>query len=778
MESKRRGSSTTNDGAGNAETAPTSFCDICWQRPSRYGMTFRTCTDCGVGVHDECYGIVRDDDGKSAFTCWACQAVGTKIKIRGGKSIAVTKRPTACCLCSVDDGMDWPHAMHPVYDKDRLDGRHSIVAGTKDTLAWAHSLCGFFLNSSGTTQGCIYGCIANGDYVGMDDGQHDDDDDISVNSVLAKGDPNDETIHHIVFCQGNDPSIKAWTKALANTQRDLRCYLCGKKDRGTMRVCTQCSANDEVEHAPFRSTHIASLPMGESCCQAVHVGCAMWERKKGSVYPYRRVFFFPGVTEDKDTKSVAKKITCNAFCNTHTQDLKQIPSALKIRHPPHITVQRPLQRVGARDLGEAKSAYKSRSTLDPRAADPRSRLVDTMKRRNARSVPESRGPVAVTAAGATKVHPVATSKPTAKRSVSESRPSLELTTVTAAKAAAKAASLMKSPQKAKKPTANTESAANRTKVNDQRSFLGRGERSPPRKQQKDVAAREIARAPTASKHDKTKELRGTKRMLKPTHLDPTLHSPLRPTRIRGLDRQTSRDRNTEDGESAASPPIARKNRPTDMARTSPCEADVDNQPLMRKRKLDPRPADSDSQQQKDSAVREPETPPSKQQGGGQQGDTNSPSHPDLPEIEEDPGVDNAAPPSVDDDESRNYPPSHSAPQPPEPGQQGESVDPQLIIDEIIEAEQTYHLDQCLKRKKLKWEGAKNFAEIWPSVVETICNRFDYDAERKTDWKSGTYEATVETLWEGRPPAGSLEDGCLLELVEQKKNEANGDRLAV
>jgi hypothetical protein len=198
-------------------------------------MTFQICRDCGVGVHNECYGICGTAEVMRAqpqWRCLACRAVGTCVTMRDDDpdgftdaaasikraillTVAITDRPTECCLCSVDNGKEWMHAMHPMYDRAGRTARPLQLSPTrnypKKRPAWAHTLCCYSLFTHPETSGCVYACFSDGSFQGNGgnqyaDGDDDDDgenneekDDFPIHSSLLSKDPEDESVHHFSY---------------------------------------------------------------------------------------------------------------------------------------------------------------------------------------------------------------------------------------------------------------------------------------------------------------------------------------------------------------------------------------------------------------------------------------------------------------------------------------------------------------------------------------------------------------------------------------------------
>ena len=163
--------------------------------------------------------------------------------------------------------------MHPLYDDTGLSGRQLVIPpdakrDRPSRLAWAHTLCCYTINTTGTpTGGCITGCTQDGIFEGLRSDQDSDDDssvnsmlealledesdgDSSVNSMLAAPleDESDVSIHHFVFAFPNRVTGEGnnWTKAIAERQK-YKCWLCGLKDTGTFRI-TGTLKNEESCH--------------------------------------------------------------------------------------------------------------------------------------------------------------------------------------------------------------------------------------------------------------------------------------------------------------------------------------------------------------------------------------------------------------------------------------------------------------------------------------------------------------------------------------------------
>lgn len=324
------------------------YCDICQMSDRFKDMALLQCQDCGVHVHDRCYGIDETKYGQRNFklTCWACLAVGTKVKVREKdpftnkrRVFPQPRRPTECCLCSIQDGV---HAMHPVFDSHGTRGRQILLPPDDETgarkLAWCHTLCALTINSVRPTKGCFYACTSRGFY-SSDDLEHISDSE-SVNSDLA-----DEAVvanqHHYVYwghyerLRGEE--VDDWGKKfyVAKSSK-LRCSFCGKDDDkmimldgkemfSSLRIPLQCTAKNRDEFEDFRKYHGGYEP----CYQALHAGCAMWGcNEDGEKSNIRRLYYFPGL--EHSTKKIEKYPVVECYCDLHAKDLfLQVPDVGK-----------------------------------------------------------------------------------------------------------------------------------------------------------------------------------------------------------------------------------------------------------------------------------------------------------------------------------------------------------------------------------------------------------------------------------------------------------------
>jgi hypothetical protein len=346
-------------------------CDVCQGKDGKQGMILQTCKTCGVSVHNDCYELDRAMKKNADFECWACQAVGKTIKVRqrdatSGQRIAVkvTERPTECCLCSVDDGTEFLHAMHPVYDEWDVRGRQILLEATDrkpQRLAWCHTLCALCIGAH--TGGCVYGCSSTGQYEGGADEDPPSETE-SINSDLDEDaqrqhlpDWTNGSVHHFVFCmklpnKEEPASLRPYT-AKIRTQHGLKCYVCGADDRQTCRVALQCCANDEQhEFTEFAGCH-TDLADDETCTVPMHVGCAAWGRNAAGERPViPRVYYFPG---KQDVNHVYAETVTSLYCQAHARDVDRFMSkGMKVTESSD----------GSRTLGDGQRRSAAAAILD------------------------------------------------------------------------------------------------------------------------------------------------------------------------------------------------------------------------------------------------------------------------------------------------------------------------------------------------------------------------------------------------------------------------------
>lgn len=346
-------------------------CDICEKSDGFWGHNMQQCKECGVLVHELCYGLVETDSKNLDFLCHACKAVGTEVeynvpsKIGGcgkkmGKKrqhIRQEKRPTECILCTHDKGI---HAMHPLLDTHGPEGRQLVIdrpcwdvngrAKKEKKPAWVHTLCASVICSNPRTEGSVYGCDRHGNYYGAggeeasseeeefleEDGKISnegegeeksaDNSDEEESSKTEEESCSQEPISSFAIASGD--------KDYANNIRDhrtLKCFICGKKDK-VWRFPVQCVAGDEKEHGRWKDRH----RNGTDCFVAMHVGCARW----GCVEPEgshletidgkrcRLCFYTPGKDalddgeSSKDSYDVEKcQPVGHCYCKAHARDI-------------------------------------------------------------------------------------------------------------------------------------------------------------------------------------------------------------------------------------------------------------------------------------------------------------------------------------------------------------------------------------------------------------------------------------------------------------------------
>ena len=331
--------STTNGKISKKDKKVPGYCDICQMSDRFKDMALLRCQECGVHVHDRCYGIDETKYGQRNYklTCWACLAVGTKVKVREKdpfthkrRVVSQPSRPTKCCLCSIHDGV---HAMHPVFDSHGTRGRQILLPPDEETgerkLAWCHTLCALTINSVGPTKGCFYACTSRGFYI-SDDLEHISDSE-SVNSELENEAAIDNQHHYVYWghyerLRGEE--VDEWGKKfkLAKSNK-WRCSFCGKDDDRTtmlngremfssLRIPLQCTAKNRDEFEKFRQYHRGY----EACYKALHAGCAMWGcNEDGEKSIIRRLYFFPGL--DHSSKKIERNPVVECYCDLHAKDL-------------------------------------------------------------------------------------------------------------------------------------------------------------------------------------------------------------------------------------------------------------------------------------------------------------------------------------------------------------------------------------------------------------------------------------------------------------------------
>ena len=242
------------------------------------------------------------------------------------------ERPTECALCNVSHGV---HAMYPLFDYHGPGGRQICYTSkmknknknsngneNEKVLAWGHALCSLYLASVNH----LYACYKDGDYIGMEEEEDDDPDTRPPNPELKNTDDfqrmyGDSMPHFRYYMTPPNGRPDAWTKAVIDNKRELKCIECGLvDDEKTMRIPLQCVANDEDEYWEHKDKHRERNNDTAPCTQALHVGCARWGDASSLV---RKCYFFPGLTNDDGTiKSKQDTAQC-LYCKTHAENVDE-----------------------------------------------------------------------------------------------------------------------------------------------------------------------------------------------------------------------------------------------------------------------------------------------------------------------------------------------------------------------------------------------------------------------------------------------------------------------
>jgi hypothetical protein len=337
---------------------PTGKCDICNYSDGHNFLVLIECTDCGVKVHRDCYGMPTFTE--RYFQCVACHAKDRTFEVEDVTSglfldIPQVGRPNHCDLCGhVDEDDSTVRALHPLYDNYGNKARQLYTVlddGVTPRLAWAHTICGFFL----ATRQLLYATSRQGVTH-----EGDDADVADTRRVNLELDDYEESIIQDDLYQGYAPSHhfvwhreRKWTQIVKEHQKYLTCGICGKSDDDSkkkheriFRVAVQCTANEKFEYHLFQSTHTKSLKDDDTCTRAYHVGCARYyndttndsntnsndDTNNNSIKkkkPLRRVYYFPGLppsddkvppSDDKEKESSLDPIRC-IYCKLHAQDV-------------------------------------------------------------------------------------------------------------------------------------------------------------------------------------------------------------------------------------------------------------------------------------------------------------------------------------------------------------------------------------------------------------------------------------------------------------------------
>eukprot|EP00581_Thalassiosira_minuscula_P008831 CAMPEP_0183705912 /NCGR_PEP_ID=MMETSP0737-20130205/2877_1 /TAXON_ID=385413 /ORGANISM="Thalassiosira miniscula, Strain CCMP1093" /LENGTH=875 /DNA_ID=CAMNT_0025933179 /DNA_START=62 /DNA_END=2689 /DNA_ORIENTATION=- len=347
-------------------------CDICDKQDGFWDHNLQKCKECGVLVHELCYGMIETDTKDPNFVCHACKAIGTKVEVNVPSKIGGTgskmgkkrdlvlqkERPTHCLLCSYDVGV---HAMHPLLDTSGPEGRQLVIERSvkkngrtvkRKELAWAHTLCAAVICSNPSTASCVYGCDKDGNWFGDDEEEissneeeHSDEDgggekkgkDDKAKKLAGDGAEEDEssssnedeicttsTCYYVIATEEGYADV-------IKEHRNLKCFVCGKVDK-KYRIPVQCIAGEDGEYKRFKERH----SRGTVCFMAMHVGCARWgepgkeedHQKLIEGKKRRMCFFTPGryVGEDDEGSmdSFAEertKTVGQCFCTKHAEDI-------------------------------------------------------------------------------------------------------------------------------------------------------------------------------------------------------------------------------------------------------------------------------------------------------------------------------------------------------------------------------------------------------------------------------------------------------------------------
>ena len=185
-------------------------------------------------------------------------------------------------------------------------------------------------------------------------------------------------------CRRNDLIQTAWfcmypsdsNCTLKETRSLLRCKVCNKNDSSSLRIAVQCNAGDECEFHQFKPHHAymfdqkalvkSNRKKGEGCRQALHVGCARWEKEtfvESHSKAIRRVYYYPGKAPDCTDDSIFGEPVANIFCNRHAKELQ---NGLDEAHRKRIAVS--VDKDGdsgdIKDDGEVVRAKKKRRILE------------------------------------------------------------------------------------------------------------------------------------------------------------------------------------------------------------------------------------------------------------------------------------------------------------------------------------------------------------------------------------------------------------------------------
>uniref|UniRef100_A0A6V2D2G5 Zinc finger PHD-type domain-containing protein n=1 Tax=Ditylum brightwellii TaxID=49249 RepID=A0A6V2D2G5_9STRA len=164
-----------------------------------------------------------------------------------------------------------------------------------------------------------------------------------------------EAIHHFVIAQKEKGKHTQLSKLAQEFRDHCKCYICGKNDKRSLRIATQCTAGDKNEPAKFKDRH---KNLGKPCTKAMHVGCARWglNSKVKASFQLQHVFSYPGLLGDGPDSD---PIFC-AYCRQHGKNIHQN----KPRKDP-----KPKSQSSTFDQSKAKIQSSSRGFVE-RAAVP------------------------------------------------------------------------------------------------------------------------------------------------------------------------------------------------------------------------------------------------------------------------------------------------------------------------------------------------------------------------------------------------------------------------
>lgn len=113
--------------------------------------------------------------------------------------------------------------------------------------------------------------------------------------------------------------------------RELVCNICKKKDntsKSCLRIPVQCNRGDRCEFEEFKKYHAKSKkqgPSGNSCTEAMHVGCARWgsDYAKVNNKDLRLCYYFSGKPPTYSGEDEYKNPVSNCFCRIHAREIQE-----------------------------------------------------------------------------------------------------------------------------------------------------------------------------------------------------------------------------------------------------------------------------------------------------------------------------------------------------------------------------------------------------------------------------------------------------------------------